>query len=79
MHYEENDIIYLFSDGYADQIGGPNRKTFRSRKFKQLLINIHQKPLHEQKEILEKEYQEWRQNIEQIDDIMVMGIKFTKV
>ena len=78
MQFRENDIIYLFSDGYVDQLGGPNRKTYRSRQFKQLLINIHQKPLHEQKEILEKEYEGWRQNIEQIDDIMVMGIKFTK-
>jgi len=79
LHFKEDVIIYLFSDGYVDQIGGPDRKTFRSRKFKQLLINIHQKPLPEQKEILEKEYEEWRQNIEQIDDIMVMGIRFTKV
>jgi serine phosphatase RsbU (regulator of sigma subunit) len=79
LHFKEDDIIYLFSDGYVSQIGGPNRKTFRSRKFKQLLINIHQKPMHEQKEILEKEYEEWRHDIEQIDDIMVMGIRFTKV
>jgi len=79
LHFKEDDIIYLFSDGYVDQIGGPNRKTFRSRKFKELLINIHQKPMHEQKEILEDEYKEWRKDIEQIDDIMVMGIKFTKV
>ncbi len=78
LHFKEDDIIYLFSDGYVDQIGGPNRKTFRSRKFKQLLINIHLKPLDEQKTLLEEAYEEWRQNIEQIDDIMVMGIKFTK-
>ena len=78
LQFRENDIIYLFSDGYVDQLGGPNRKTYRSRQFKQLLINIHQKPLHEQKEILEKEYEEWRKDIEQIDDIMVMGIRFTE-
>jgi len=77
--FKENDIIYMFSDGYVDQLGGPDRKTFRSRNFKQLLINIHQKPLHEQKGILEKEYEEWRHGIEQIDDIMVMGIRFTRV
>ncbi len=77
--FKENDIIYMFSDGYVDQLGGPDRKTFRSRNFKQLLINIHQKPLYEQKGILEKEYEEWRHGIEQIDDIMVMGIRFTRV
>ncbi|MDX2431542.1 MAG: SpoIIE family protein phosphatase [Bacteroides sp.] len=79
LNFKEDDIIYLFSDGYVDQLGGPNRKTFKSMKFKQLLINIHQKPLHEQKGILEKEYEEWRHGIEQIDDIMVMGIRFTRV
>ncbi len=75
--FEESDIIYMFSDGYVDQLGGPNRKTYKSRKFKQLLINIHQKPLDIQKEILENEFEEWRSDIEQIDDIMVMGIRFT--
>ena len=79
LNFKENDIIYLFSDGYVDQIGGPNRKTFRSKKFKQLLINIHQKPMQVQKELLEKEYEEWRHDIEQIDDIIVMGIRFAKV
>jgi serine phosphatase RsbU (regulator of sigma subunit) len=79
LHFKEDDIIYLFSDGYVSQIGGPERKTFRSRKLKQLLINIHHKPLHEQKEIMEKEYEQWSKDIEQIDDITVMGIKFTKV
>ena len=78
IQLEEDDIIYLFSDGYVDQLGGPDRKTFRSRKFKKLLVDIHRKPLLEQKAILEKEYEEWRQDIEQIDDIMVMGIKFCK-
>ena len=75
----ENDIIYMFTDGYIDQLGGPNRKTFKSKQFKQLLIDIHQKPLNEQKALLEKEYQAWRRDIEQIDDIMVMGIRFTDV
>ncbi len=75
----ENDIIYMFTDGYIDQLGGPDRKTFKSKQFKQLLIDIHQKPLNEQKAVLEKEYQAWRRDIEQIDDIMVMGIRFTDV
>ena len=68
----------MFSDGYVDQLGGPDRKTFKSTKFKQLLIYIHQKPMQEQKEILEREYEQWKQGVEQIDDIMVMGIRFTK-
>jgi sigma-B regulation protein RsbU (phosphoserine phosphatase) len=76
--FKENDIIYMFTDGYVDQLGGSDRKTFKSRKFKQLLIDIHQKPLQEQKEILEAEYEQWKQNIEQIDDILVLGVRFTK-
>ncbi len=76
--FKENDIIYMFTDGYVDQLGGSDRKTFKSRKFKQLLIDIHQKPLQEQKEILETEYEKWKQNIEQIDDILVMGVRFIK-
>ena len=77
--FEENDIIYLFSDGFVDQLGGPHRKTFRSRKFKKLLIDIHKMPLHEQKEILEKEHESWKLDHEQIDDITVMGIRFAPV
>ena len=78
LNFMDNDIIYMFSDGYVDQLGGSDRKTFKSRKFKQLLIDIHQSPLQDQKGILEMEYEQWKQNIEQIDDILVMGIRFTK-
>jgi len=66
-------MIYMFSDGYIDQLGGVNRKTFRSENFKKLLINIHQIPVYEQKVILEEKLDEWRGNIEQIDDILVAG------
>ncbi len=79
LQFKDNDIIYLFSDGFVDQIGGPKRKTFRSNNFKQLLVNIHQKPLDEQEAILEKEYEEWKRDMEQIDDIMVMGIRYTTI
>ena len=79
LHFRDDDIVYLFSDGYVNQIGGPNRKTFRSQKFKQLLIDVHRKPLQEQKETLEEVYEEWRHDVDQVDDIMVMGIMFAKV
>jgi len=78
LNFDENDIIYMFSDGYADQIGGPERKTFRSKNFKELLMTIHRKPMNEQKIILEKKFEEWKRDVEQIDDILVMGIKFSK-
>ena len=50
----KNDIIYLFTDGYVDQLGGNERKTFRSENFKKLLIDIHNLPLPQQKKALEK-------------------------
>jgi sigma-B regulation protein RsbU (phosphoserine phosphatase) len=76
LYFKENDMIYMFTDGYVDQLGGPDRKTFKSKRFKQLLRDIHQRPLSEQKLILEQEYEAWRNNAEQIDDILVMGIRF---
>ena len=77
MQVQDNDVFYLFTDGFVDQIGGPERKTFKTRKFKKLLREIHLKPLKEQKSILEKEHTAWRSEIEQIDDILIMGIKLS--
>ena len=75
MPFNENDMIYLFTDGYVDQIGGLDRKTFKSIQFKKLLKEIHYRPLKEQKEILLEEHGIWRAGLEQIDDIMILGVK----
>ena len=77
MVFRENDMIYMFSDGYVDQLGGPHRKTYKSKQFKELLKKIHRKPLADQKKILESEYKAWKNNMDQIDDILIMGIRFT--
>lgn len=77
MPFMENDMIYLFTDGYVDQIGGLDRKTFKSIQFKKLLKEIHYKPLKEQKEILLEEHGIWRAGQEQIDDIMILGVKLS--
>ena len=77
IQIQDNDVFYLFTDGYVDQIGGPNKKTFKSRNFKKLLKDIYQSPLKEQKAILEKEHKTWRSDMEQIDDIMIMGVKLS--
>lgn len=71
----KDDILFLFSDGYADQLGGGFRKTFKSQNFRKLLLEIHAKPLEEQQVLLEKNLDEWRGDIEQVDDILVVGIK----
>jgi len=75
IYYEENDRFYMFSDGYIDQIGGPNIKKFKSKKFQQLILDNHQKPMIEQRQILEDNLKDWQGKEEQVDDILVIGIK----
>ncbi len=72
---KKGDQVYLFSDGYADQFGGPRGKKFRYKQFKELLINISHEPMNIQKEILNNTHDKWRGSVEQIDDILVFGIK----
>ncbi|MCU0429425.1 MAG: SpoIIE family protein phosphatase [Cytophagaceae bacterium] len=73
---EKPTWIYLFSDGYVDQFGGKDGKKFMIKNFKELLLSIHQKPFHEQKQILNSTIEEWKGTEEkQIDDIMVLGLK----
>jgi len=75
--FKENDMIYLFTDGYVDQIGGLERKTFKSVRFKKLLREISQKALQEQKSILREEHEIWRAGQEQIDDILILGVRLS--
>ena len=70
-----NDTLYIFSDGYADQFGGGNGRKFLSTHFKKLLIEIQDYSLLMQKEILKQTLKDWRGNIEQVDDILIVGIK----
>jgi len=72
---DQDDCIYLSTDGYADQIGGPKRRSFKSKYLKELLLKIHEKDMKEQHSILEKTHEKWRGEMEQIDDILIMGIK----
>ncbi len=71
----ENDVIYLFTDGYADQFGGPEGKKFKYRRFRHLLLTIHQYPMDEQKKLLEERENLWQGSLEQVDDILVIGFK----
>jgi serine phosphatase RsbU (regulator of sigma subunit) len=71
----KDDLIYLFTDGYPDQFGGEIGKKFKYKQLEELLINIHDKDMHEQKMILEKVHKDWKGNLEQVDDICILGIK----
>jgi serine phosphatase RsbU (regulator of sigma subunit) len=76
MEIREDDILYMFTDGYADQFGGPEGKKFKYRRFRHLLMSIHQLPMEEQKRKLQENMNEWMgtQN-DQIDDQTVLGIR----
>jgi len=71
----KGDQLYLFSDGYADQFGGEYRKKFKYKPFKELLLNNSNNTFEEQKINLANNFNIWRNNGEQIDDITVVGIK----
>jgi phosphoserine phosphatase RsbU/P len=71
----KNDMLYIFSDGYADQFGGPNNKKFMSKRFKEQLLEISGNPLPKQKDMLEYTFEMWRGKEEQVDDILVIGIR----
>ena len=72
---QTGDSLYIFSDGYIDQFGGENDKRFTQRRFRKLLVDIYDKPMTDQKEILEKTLTEWQGKSDQIDDILVMGVR----
>ena len=73
---KKGDMIYLFSDGYPDQFGGPNGKKFMYRRFRHMLLTIHKLPLQEQKDFLEKSIETWKgDKYDQVDDILVIGIR----
>jgi len=71
----EDDIIYIFSDGFVDQIGGPKKRKFMSRNLQDLLLKIHQKPMDVQEQILNKTFEDWKGDYIQLDDILIIGIK----
>jgi serine phosphatase RsbU (regulator of sigma subunit)/ligand-binding sensor domain-containing protein len=71
----ENDTLYMFSDGYADQIGGPKNRKFMSKHFKQLLLEIQPETMEQQKMSLNLAIENWKGDQEQVDDIVLIGIR----
>ncbi|GAB4481890.1 MAG: hypothetical protein OHK0057_37130 [Thermoflexibacter sp.] len=72
---QENDLIYLFSDGYKDQLGGEQLQKFSGKAFRKLLYDIRNLPLIEQKQVLLRTFAEWKGEHRQTDDVLVMGIR----
>lgn len=73
--YEKGDILYLGSDGFQDQIGGENNKKYKSKRLHQFLLEQHKLTLSAQKQKLEIEFETWKNNNEQLDDVCIVGVK----
>ena len=72
---QPGDQFYMFTDGYADQFGGPLRKKFRIGNLRELLLEIHDKNIQEQKQILYESFINWKGEQPQVDDVLVLGFK----
>lgn len=75
IELKKDDVFYIFSDGYSDQFGGPKNKKFMSKRFRDMLLEIHMKPMEEQKETLVKTIQDWMGEAQQVDDILIIGVR----
>lgn len=75
IEYKTDDCIYMFSDGYSDQFGGHEGQKLRTYIFKDILVAMNNLPMEEQKEELKKMHKIWKGQFEQIDDILVIGIR----
>lgn len=75
IELQKGDMVYLFSDGFADQFGGPKGKKFNYKQFKQLLIDVSALPVDEQQKVLFENHTEWKGSQEQLDDICIMGVR----
>jgi len=72
---EKGDMLYIFTDGYADQFGGEEEKKFKTINIRSLLAEIYHFPVDEQKRLLEQAIRDWMGNIPQIDDILFVGTR----
>ena len=72
---QANDCIYSFTDGYADQFGGEQGKKFKYKKLQELLVSIQGKSMDEQKTITAQRIDDWKGYLEQVDDILLIGVR----
>lgn len=75
LHIKKGDIIYLLSDGFADQFGGPDGCKYKKSQLKKLLSEIYMRPMSEQRKLIELEFLKWKGDNEQIDDITCIGVR----
>ncbi len=75
IQLQDNDVVYTFTDGYPDQFGGLAGKKFKHKQLKQLLVDLVHLPMDEQKAVIEKTLLKWKGKLDQVDDILVIGLR----
>jgi len=75
IELQQGDSIYIFSDGYIDQFGGEKGKKLKASAFRELLLKVNNLPLSEQKIVIDKAFEDWRGDNEQVDDVCVIGVR----
>jgi serine phosphatase RsbU (regulator of sigma subunit)/Flp pilus assembly protein TadD len=75
IQLQKDDVIYIFSDGFADQFGGPKRKKLMSSQLKKILIENHTLPMSKQELKYKQIFDEWKGTLEQVDDVLLLGIR----
>lgn len=75
LELNPGDSFYIFSDGYADQFGGDKGKKFKAANFKRLLLSIQSEPLERQRELIDEAFENWKGELEQLDDVCVIGVR----
>jgi serine phosphatase RsbU (regulator of sigma subunit) len=75
IELQKGDSFYIFRDGYVDQFGGEKGKKFKPQAFRTLLLSIQKESMEDQKTIINQAFENWKGDLEQIDDICIMGVK----
>ena len=75
VELKPGDCFYIFTDGYADQFGGPKRKKFKYRPMQELVHSVHSRSMDEQEAVLRGQFLAWKDNLEQVDDVLVIGVR----
>jgi serine phosphatase RsbU (regulator of sigma subunit) len=75
IQLQKRDVFFLFTDGYADQFGGEKGKKFKYKKMQEFLFANASHSMKEQKQILNNTFDEWKSHLEQVDDVLVIGVR----
>jgi predicted ATPase/GAF domain-containing protein/tRNA A-37 threonylcarbamoyl transferase component Bud32 len=75
VQLQEGDVIYTFTDGYADQFGGPKGKKFKYKQLEEILLACHKEPMQKQSDILSQRFDNWKGSGEQVDDVLIIGVR----